>query len=219
MVFDGPGQAGAMADTPTLTFRPDYEVPVGAVLDVLERRDDVGTERIALAGLGFGGYFAARAAAFDARVRALVVDSPVVDLYRYLEALIGPAAFRMRQDIRPEDVAGIPEDLLPQQMLWGIFAVCRRFGVASLHAWKSGLEAYRLGDALGAIRCPVLGLVGDREGPEVLDQAERFVAGVGGPATLHRFGVDDGADAHCQANNLRLAAQVVYDWLDELFVP
>jgi hypothetical protein len=219
VVFDGPGQTGAMAEDPTLTFRPDYEVPVGAVLDALERRADVATDQVALAGLGFGGHFAARAAAFDGRIRALVVDSPVVDLYRYLEALIGPAAFRMRQDIRPEDVAGIPEDLLPQQMLWGIFAVCRRFGVASLQAWKAGLEAYRLGDSLGVIRCPVLGLVGDREGDEVVAQAEQFVAGVGGPATLHRFGVDDGADAHCQANNLRLAAQVVYDWLDERFGP
>ncbi|HXX89792.1 MAG TPA: hypothetical protein VEI83_06195 [Acidimicrobiales bacterium] len=217
VVFDGPGQLGAMIRDPGWVFRPDYEVPVGAVLDAIGARTDVPADRVALAGLGFGGYFAARAAAFDRRVRALVLDSPIVDLYRYLEALVGPAPFAMRQDIRPEDVAGIPEDLLPQQMLWGIFAVCRRFGVASLQAWKAHLDAYRLGPAVGAIACPVLGLVGEREGPEVLAQAEQLVAGVRGPATLFRFGVDDGADAHCQADNLRFAAQVVYDWLDERF--
>ncbi len=217
VVFDGPGQAGAMCDNPSFTFRPDYEVPIGAVIDATCDRDDVDPGRVALAGLGFGGYLAARAAAFDARVHALVVDSPVMDLSRYLEAMIGPAAFRMRQDIRPADVAGIPDDLLPQQMLWGIFAVCRRFGVGSLHAWKALLEGYRLGPAVATISCPVLGLVGEREGTEVLDQAEALVAQVAGPATLHRFTVDDGAEAHCQANNLRLAAQVVYDWLDDLF--
>ena len=217
VVFDGPGQAGAMRDNPSFTFRPDYEVPIGAVFDALAERDDVDVERLVLVGLGFGGYFAARAAAFDRRVRALVVDSPIMDLSRYLEAMIGPAAFRMRQDIRPVDIAGIPDDLLPQQMLWGIFAVCRRFGVGSLHAWKSLLEGYRLGPAVADIACPVLGLVGDREGAEVLAQAEGFIAQVAGPATLHRFTVDDGADAHCQANNLRLAAQVVYDWIDDCF--
>lgn len=217
VVFDGPGQAGAMRDDPSLTFRPDYEAPIGAVIDMLAARTDTRPDHVALAGLGFGGYFAARSAAFDHRVRALVVDSPVVDLSRYLEAMIGPAAFRMRQDIRPEDVAGIPDDLLPSQMLWGIVAVCRRFGVGSLHAWKALLEEYRLGAAVADIECPVLGLVGEREGAEVLEQAERLVAGVSGPATLHRFSVDDGADAHCQANNLRLAAQVVFDWLDDIF--
>jgi len=217
VVFDGPGQNGAMAEDPGFTYRPDYEVPVGAVLDALGARPGFRAEGLALAGLGFGAYFAARAAAFDRRIRALVVDSPIHDLYRYLEALVGPAAFRMREDIRPEDVAGIPEDLLPQQMLWGIFAVCRRFGVASLQAWKAQLDAYRLGQHIGAIACPVLGLVGEREGEEVLAQATRFVEAVSGPATLHRFGVDEGADAHCQANNLRLCAQVVYDWLDERF--
>ncbi len=50
----------------------------------------------------------------------------------------------------------------------------------------------------------------------MLRQADEFAAGVSGPVTTHRFSVDDGADAHCQANNLRLAAQVVYDWLDDL---
>jgi hypothetical protein len=101
-------------------------------------------------------------------------------------------------------------------MLWGIAAVCRRFGVASLHEWKAQLHAYRLGSALSAVSCPSLALVGLREGDEVLRQFGEFTAGVSGPVTAHRFSVDDGADAHCQANNLRLAAQVVYDWLDDL---
>ena len=122
----------------------------------------------------------------------------------------------MRRDIRPEDVAGIPEDLLPAQMLWGIAAVCRRFGVPSLQAWKARLEAYRLGPALAAVACPSLALVGLREGPEVLRQFDEFTSGVSGPVTTQRFSPDDGADAHCQANNLRLADQVIYDWLDGL---
>lgn len=217
LVFDGPGQTGCLRRNPQMTYRPDYEAPVGAVLDFVTGLPGTHPDRVALAGLSFGGYFAARAAARDHRVQALVADTPIVDLYRYLEALIGPEVFRMREDIRPEDVAGIPADLLPAQLVWGIVAVCRRFGVGSLQQWKGLLDTFRLQGALADISCPVLSLVGEHEGPEVLRQARDFAAGVTGPVTSVSFSVDDGADAHCQANNLRLAAQVTYDWLDELF--
>jgi pimeloyl-ACP methyl ester carboxylesterase len=219
VLFDGPGQTGCMRQNPTMTYRPDYEAPVGAVLDDVVARFGAGEGFLALAGMSIGGYFAARTAAHDDRVGALVADSPLVDLYRYFEAFLGPEVFRMHRDIRPEDVAGIPEDLLPAQMLWGIAAVCRRFGVASLQEWKTRLRAYRLDSALAAVSCPALALVGLREGPEVLRQADEFTAGVTGPVTSHRFSVDDGADAHCQANNLRLSTQVIFDWLDDLVSP
>jgi pimeloyl-ACP methyl ester carboxylesterase len=219
VLFDGPGQTGCMRRNPTMTYRPDYEVPVGAVLDHVEARLGTAGGFVALAGMSIGGYFAARTAAHDPRVRALVTDSPLVDLSRYFEAFLGPEVFRMHRDIRPEDVAGVPEDLLPAQMLWGIAAVCRRFGVASLHAWKTQLEAYRLGSELSAVTCPSLALVGAREGAEVLRQFDAFTNAVAGPVTTQRFSADDGADAHCQANNLRLAAQVIYDWLDDLVAP
>ena len=38
-------------------------MPVTAVLDFLEEREDVDAERIGLAGVSFGGYYAPRAAA------------------------------------------------------------------------------------------------------------------------------------------------------------
>jgi pimeloyl-ACP methyl ester carboxylesterase len=219
LVVDGPGQTGCMRRNPDMVFRPDYEAPVSAVIDYLAARPDTDLEALALAGLSFGGYFAARAAAVDARIGALVVDSPIVDLFRYMEAFIGPEIFRMRSDIRPQDVVGMPEDLLPSQMLWGIAAVCRRFGVRSLHEWVARLEAFRLGDNVAGITCPALALYGAHEGEEVARQAAEFAAGVSGPVTTRRFDVDEGADAHCQVADLRLAAQVVYDWLDERFAP
>lgn len=213
LVFDGPGQAGCMRDNPTMAFRPDYHAPVGAAVDtVMARR----AGPVALAGLSHGAYFAAQAASADQRFSALVLDSPIVDLYRYFEAMIGPEVFRMRRDIRPQDVEGVPWDLLPAQMVWGIAAVCRRFGVGSLHEWLARLDAFRLGDDLGRIACPVLSLWGADEGAEVDRQASELAAGAAGPVTERRFAADEGADAHGQVGNLRLAAQVVYDWLDTI---
>jgi len=214
LVFDGPGHAGCMRDNPGMVFRPDYDAPVAAVIDAVSARP--GGETVVLAGLSQGAYFAAQAASVDARVTALVLDSPVVDLYRYFEAMIGPEVFRMRRDIRPQDVEGVPWDLLPAQMVWGIAAVCRRFGVGSLHAWLRRLDAFRLGEAVGRISCPALALRGEHEGAEVDRQAAALAAGASGPVTERVFAMDEGADAHSQVGNLRLAAQVIYDWLDDV---
>ena len=215
VVFDGPGQLGCMRTEPSMTFRPDYEVPIAAVLDAVTGLEGVDPERIALCGQSFGSYFAARAAATDLRVGALVANPPVVDMGRYMEAWVGTDVYRMIRDIRPEDVAGVPEDLMPRQMQWGIEAICTRFGVPSFHAWRDAKESYRLGDLLGAVTCPVLALVGEREGKEPRAQFDALVAGVTGPVTSRVFRPADGASAHCQSDNLRLSAQVTYDWLDD----
>jgi hypothetical protein len=60
-------------------------------------------------------------------------------------------------------------------------------------------------------------MIGDREGPEPLAQFHSFVAEAGGPVTPVVFTAEDGASTHCQSDNIRLSAQVTYDWLDELF--
>jgi hypothetical protein len=121
----------------------------------------------------------------------------------------------MSRDVRPEDVTGVPEDLMPHQMQWGIAAICHRFGVPSFHAWREAMLAYRLGDRLSSIRCPVLALMGDREGAEPRAQFDALVGGVGGSVTSVLFTAEDGASAHCQSDNIRLSAQVTFDWLDE----
>ncbi|WP_179211521.1 hypothetical protein [Thermoanaerobacterium thermosaccharolyticum] len=36
--------------------------------------------------------------------------------------------------------------------------------------------------------------------------------------TLREFTAAEGADAHCQLNNLRLAHMVVFDWLDDILI-
>jgi pimeloyl-ACP methyl ester carboxylesterase len=214
-VFDGPGQLGCMRTSPGLTFRPDYEVPLAAVLDTVTTLADVDADRVALAGQSFGSYFAARSAATDLRVGALVANPPVVDMGRYMEAWVGTDVYRMTRDIRPEDVTGVPEDLMPRQMQWGIEAICTRFGVSSFHAWRDAMEAYCLGDLLGAISCPVLALVGEREGVEPRAQFDALVSGVTGPVASRVFRPADGASTHCQSDNLRLSAQVTFDWLED----
>ena len=67
--FDGPGH-GLVSFR--LKLRPDEEVAVSAVLDHLLTRGDVDAQRVGVLGISYGGLFAIRAAAVDARVKAAV---------------------------------------------------------------------------------------------------------------------------------------------------
>jgi 2,6-dihydroxypseudooxynicotine hydrolase len=75
--IDGPGQGegAALGGVPH-----DYERPVAAVIDQLERRTDVDAGRVGIFGRSLGGYLGARAAAFDRRVRSCAISGGVFDL-------------------------------------------------------------------------------------------------------------------------------------------
>jgi 2,6-dihydroxypseudooxynicotine hydrolase len=67
--LDGPGQGecGYVMD-----IRPDYEAAVSTSLDWLEKRSDFDRRRIGTAGVSLGGYYAARATAYEPRLKAAV---------------------------------------------------------------------------------------------------------------------------------------------------
>jgi pimeloyl-ACP methyl ester carboxylesterase len=217
LLFEGPGQTGTLRLHPHLTFRPDYEVPVRAVIDYALGRPDVDPDRLAFLGISFGGYFSIRAAANEPRIRALIPNSPIVDLYRYMVAFLGDGAVNAEDDLTPDEVAELADDVVPAAAKWGLFNVCRRFGVPRLGAYFEVLKHFRVGPALQNITCPTLALVGEGEGAESLAQAQEYLEGVSGPKQLYRFTVAEGADTHCQFNNLSLSNHVILDWLDERF--
>jgi dienelactone hydrolase len=69
LAFDGPGQ-GLLSTK--VKLRPDFEVPIRAVTEVVASRKDLDTGRMAIGGISYGGIFACRAAASDERYKAVV---------------------------------------------------------------------------------------------------------------------------------------------------
>jgi dipeptidyl aminopeptidase/acylaminoacyl peptidase len=76
LTFDGPGQGEAEYEFP---IRGNYETAVKAVIDYVETRHDLDAARIGLWGVSLGGYYAARAAAFEKRVMACIALSGPFD--------------------------------------------------------------------------------------------------------------------------------------------
>jgi len=66
---DGPGQGEAEYDLP---IRADWEIPGGAIIDFAGGLAGIDTGRIGIWGVSLGGYYAARVASGDDRVRATI---------------------------------------------------------------------------------------------------------------------------------------------------
>ena len=86
LMFEGPGQGEAQYD---FAIRGDYEVPVKAVIDYIETRDDLDTKRVGMWGVSLGGYYSPRATAFEKRIKACI-------------ALGGPFEFSKAWDTLPQ---------------------------------------------------------------------------------------------------------------------
>ncbi len=217
LVAEGPGQVGCLRFHPKLTFRPDYEKPIGAMIDYVLTRREVAAERLAVYGISFGGYFVIRAGAHDARIRALVVNSPIVDLHAYMVAFVGADIAQNPPPVGLAGVDAIPDAEFPRAMKLAFKSSCRRFGVDSFASWLKRLTDFTAGESLANIKCPTLAMAGASEGEETMGQFERYCAGVSGPVTRRMFTADEGADMHCQVGNLSLSNAVVYDWLSDVF--
>ena len=73
---------------------------------------------------------------------------------------------------------------------------------------------YTMEGIAGQIQCPCLVLQADADmflpgQPQLIFDALQV------PKKLVRFGVEDGAENHCQSGELSYKDQVVFDWLDE----
>lgn len=216
LVAEGPGQVGCLRFHPELTFRPDYEKPIGAMIDYALSRRDVAPQRFAVYGISYGGYFVIRAGAHDARIQALVVNSPIVDLHAYMVGFVGPEFARTPPSIHLSEVDTIPDAEFPRAMKLAFKSSCRRFGVDSFAGWMKRLEDFTAGDCIANIKCPTLAMAGAGEGGETAVQFERYCREVSGPVTRREFTAEEGADMHCQVGNLSLSCAVVYDWLSEV---
>lgn len=196
------------------------EVTVLALRDLLiSLRRNWPQARIVLTGYSGGGYFTVKALADPdtahlARVDALVASTPVSDIALLLQR--GMPAVLTR---RPNGPFARLATKLAGQVSPVLAAALAKY------RWQFGTEV--IGDVVslagqagavapGALDVPLLAIVGESEPAEAARQARGLFADIAirQPASrLVSFEKWTGADAHCQVNNLRLAQDVIVDWL------
>jgi pimeloyl-ACP methyl ester carboxylesterase len=217
LTVEYPGHRGAVHLDPNCVKRQDYEKPFAKIIDHLLSLPGV-DERIALAGFSFGGYVVNRVACFEPRIKALIPDSPVIDMEklstRFFDRFPAWMPVWLRRNLFSLNMKRNPmmKALLDYSLhTWGCKGDLFEF---IEKGYSSGMI---LDTELANITCPVLGLVSDAEGPMLLSQAKEFITKIGSKdKTLKILSLDvDGTDDHCQLDNISRAAQIIFDWLDE----
>ncbi len=215
LTFEGPGQ-GESLRAQHLPARPDYEVPVRATVDYLWTRPEVARERIALIGSSMGGYYGSRAAAFEPRVKALVIHSVAFDLWAtqtQTKPVLGLLS-RWKSTQALQVALNVAMRFNPE-LRWSIKNAMWVFGQHNPVELLHELRRYSLSDTAGMIRQPTLILHGTKDHFFSQAQVDMHYAALKAPKTLYLFTEEEGAAEHCQMGNLALLHQVLFDWLDE----
>ena len=217
--FAGPGQMDTLRFNDKSCFEPDFEKPVGKLLDILEQNKLVDGSKVALLGISFGGYFTGRVCCHDSRVKALIVNSPINDLQKYVLgfSVHDESEINADEDFSYADIPSIPDEILPPSHKELAANLLLRFGNRSMQQTFLYLKEFNIQQQLKQIICPSLALIGAGEGGEPFKQYQEFLAGVAGEVSQYEFSLEDGADTHCQVTNLNFSNCVIYDWLDEIF--
>ncbi|VVD92353.1 2,6-dihydropseudooxynicotine hydrolase [Pandoraea communis] len=193
---DLPGQGSTPADG--LFWEPETEKPVGAVLDFLIEKYGVDLSRLALLGMSLGGYFAARSAAEEPRLAAVIATPVLSHPSELFMAAVGSHSNPSQAGQRNMDV-----------LMW-------KGGTTDLPSLARKWEGTCADPA--KVRMPFLSVLGTQEGGVWQKQTLAWSEGVTAPGSrLLVLGPETGADAHCQGNNPLRLVQEVQAWLNTVF--
>lgn len=207
MTLDLPGQG--MLPLEGKTFRPAMNLPISAAIDYLVAREDVDTSKLAAFGISGGGGFAPQAAEHDPRIKAVVMSSCVVDA-EPLFASMTPV------------VTATPDKV-------ETFTPFHR-NTVKLVAWRWGVPMNDVPGLVAAnrgftfdptkVKVPALSVIGEGEyqNAETKRQQAVCMEKLANPnKKLVVTPLNEGASNHVLMENCSLMAQVVFDWLDDVF--
>ena len=184
MTMTGPGQ-GEVVRVKKLHTRPDYEKPIGAALDYLQKRKDVNPKKIAVMGVSMGGYYAARGAALDNRVAACLLFgacySVLDDLYDYFPPIRA-------------------------SLQWIV-------GAKSPDEARERFAKFTLKGVIDKMQCPLLINHGADDFIISPAAAHKTYADARCPKEMKIWQADEGGSAHCMGDNRAQAYATMSDWL------
>lgn len=215
LAYDGPGQ-GAVIREQGLMFRPDWEAVITPVLDYASQLLEVDSNAIAHFGYSLGAYLVARAAAFDKRAAALILDDGIYDFHQAYRNAVPTLVMKLvaaRRDRIPNWLmAGLAR--VDTQARWGLDNGLWTMGGDSYADFLRRTAAYSLDGFADRITAP--SLIMDAEDDQfLLGQPSTLAAAMTAPTTMAHFTSAEGAGEHCHVGSLTRAHQVMFDWLDD----
>ena len=217
MSYEGPGQPTVRRND-DVGFIPDWEKVVTPVIDHLMQSKDcaVDEDRLALVGISMGGYLAARAAAFDPRIKALVLNGGVWNIYDAYASQLPPSLKKLFDAGKKKEFDAAATQLLnssevPTTARWALGHGLWAFKKKSPFDWFTSLKAYRLKDVIDKIDIPVLVADAELEG-FFAGQSKLVKDALGDKATYKVFNGPGGY--HCQVGAAQEWNRYQFSWLN-----
>lgn len=220
ITYDGPGQPSVRRDQ-NLGFIPDWERVVTPIVDYLlnNQSSAVDSSKLLLFGYSFGGYLAARAAAFEDRITGLILDGGVWDAFQdFYNQLPQPA-----QTVFDSGNATAFNDLVipvisntstPTGLRWGAQQGMWSFNVPTPYDFLQKAKQFHVSDFIDRIQVPTLVADATLEG-FFPNNSIRVVEALGSRATYHLF--SDYSGYHCQVGSLQDLNRVLWAWVNKNF--
>jgi pimeloyl-ACP methyl ester carboxylesterase len=199
-----------------LGFTHEWEKVVGPVIDYLETLPSVDMQRVALMGYSMGGVLAARAAALDHRVKALL---QIDGLYDFADSPISKAAgstFGNLDDVEATRVA-CGNLRIPAGLRWALSHGLWSFKVQTRTEFVAKVKKFTVRGLEDKIECPVF--VGNPEHDMFFaGQPEKMKDVLGDKSTLVTLTNEDAAGFHCHISAQRFVNAVMWEWFEEKVV-
>jgi pimeloyl-ACP methyl ester carboxylesterase len=217
ITFEGPGQGGVIRKQ-KIPFRYDWEKVVTPVIDFIIQNcaEQCDVNRLALMGISMGGYLAARAAAFEHRIAACILNDGVFDGYDAIASIFPKSlltaiengdskAVNMVLSIMMESDPNIRFNL--QHGMWTV-------GVNTPYDLIQGSKKYTIKKIVKNIKCPTLVLEAEKD-DSFPGQPKKVYDALTSPKSYIKFTEEEGAEEHCQGGAPALSNQRIFDWLDK----
>ncbi len=195
LAIDGPGQ-GETLRLLGIPGRYDYEHAGTAAYDYLAARADVDAAKIAVMGYSFGGYYAARVAAFEKRYAAgISLSAANWDMYEW------------QRKAQANRAAGKPGHANPFQWRWVM-------GAKDETDELDIAKCFSLADVAEKITCPYLVTHGQNDKVIRVEEAPKLFNAIGSKLKQFKiFTAEEGGAEHAHVDDRPKGVAFTADWL------
>jgi pimeloyl-ACP methyl ester carboxylesterase len=168
--------------------------------------------------ISLGGYLAARAAAFEHRIAACILNDGVFDGYDAFASSF-PKSLQTAIESGNSGVVNTVLDILSESnpnMRFNLKHGMWTSGVNTPFELIRGSKNYTIKDIAQNIKCPTLVLEAEKD-DSFPGQPQQVFDALTCPKKYILFTTEEGAEEHCQGGATALSNQRIFDWLDETF--
>ena len=218
LTFEGPGQGGLIRKQ-KIPFRYDWEKVVTPVVDYALTKPEVDPKRLALMGISMGGYLAARAASFEHRIAACILNNGVFDGYDAIASTFPKSLLTAIENGNTEVVNTVLNILIESDpnirfnMKHGMWTA----GVNTPFELIQRSKNYTIKNIAQNIKCTTLVLDAEKD-DSFPGQPKKVFEALTCPKKYILFTAGEGAEEHCQCGAPALSNQRIFDWLDDTFL-